>query len=264
MKKLTIIKLSFLVAVAFFFFGIVLFYFLYFNHLKSRAFFYDSCNKVWAHRGYFEAHEQNSISAFRAAVELGARGVELDIYYDEKIDDYVVSHDYPYNLKEGRLLLLSDVFGAVGDIYFWLDFKNLKKLPKDKLNKAFNRLEKIVSNFNNKNRIIVESQNVESLRHFTTGGFNTSYWINYRGGGVKELYGLKLLYIMGHFSSISMDYRRYNHKLKEAMPRLPILLFTVNDFQTVNRFVENESVKIILSDKNFYSLENEKCMLQLN
>ena len=43
---------------------------------------------VWAHRGASQIRPENTLAAFRAALEAGADGVELDVH--PSADDYVV------------------------------------------------------------------------------------------------------------------------------------------------------------------------------
>lgn len=48
---------------------------------------YANCHKVWASRGLYNSHsEQNSIISMQRAFTAGALGVEVDFYYDVKMD----------------------------------------------------------------------------------------------------------------------------------------------------------------------------------
>ena len=40
---------------------------------------------------------------------MDAKGVEIDMFYDSELNNYVVSHDYPYNLKNGSVLTLFEL-----------------------------------------------------------------------------------------------------------------------------------------------------------
>ena len=114
----------------------------YVDHkLKDRSYtgVYDDCHKIWAARGLVvEGPDitpngtQNSIESIALAFSKGARGVEVDHYYDVELNQFIVSHDRPYNLKNGSLLTLEALFNATsGNNFFWLDFKKLRELDKE-------------------------------------------------------------------------------------------------------------------------------------
>lgn len=241
------------------------------DHLFSQKsllspFFYNNCEKIWGHRGYFKNHDQNSLKAINEAIELGAKGVEIDIYYDTEMNNYVVSHDLPYNMKENRLLLLDNVFSNFGNTnYYWLDFKNLNSISKDNIHNAILKLTTLANQYETKDKIIIESTNAKNLLEFSKERFNTSYWISFdkNTGSLnrwKYLYMLKIKYILGYFSAISMDYRNYTSTFKQALPTLPVLLFTVNEKDTVEKLIIDDSVKIILSDENYYHSKSDACI----
>ncbi|MBT7044157.1 MAG: hypothetical protein HN977_02095, partial [Gammaproteobacteria bacterium] len=99
---------------------------------------YNGCHKVWTARGlYGNGIDQNSIESIGAAFDIGAEGVEVDVRYDKKMQDFIVSHDYPYNKKNGKILKLSELFDALGDNhYFWLDYKKLRHLNEEQTQQA--------------------------------------------------------------------------------------------------------------------------------
>ncbi|MGH9026435.1 MAG: glycerophosphodiester phosphodiesterase [Acidimicrobiia bacterium] len=76
---------------------------------------------VFAHRGWHEDHRENTVDAFRAAVDLGVDGIELDV---RRTADrhYVVHHDA--HLEDGRNLVdlaASDLPGWVPSLDDALD-----------------------------------------------------------------------------------------------------------------------------------------------
>jgi len=74
------------------------------NKVTNSNFDFDQTRKIWGHRAFWKNAEQNSITAYKAAFDLGAPGTELDVFFDVKLQDFIVSHDFPYNLKDGRML----------------------------------------------------------------------------------------------------------------------------------------------------------------
>ena len=66
---------------------------------------YKNCHKVWAARGlYNNRSEQNTPEAMKRAFSLGANGAEVDIHYDIKLKQFIVSHDHPVKGANGELV----------------------------------------------------------------------------------------------------------------------------------------------------------------
>lgn len=233
-----------------------------FHRLKPKI-FYSDCFKVWAHRGFFkEGLQQNSIESFIKAFNLGAKGTELDIFYDLKTNIYIVSHDYPYNKINGRILKLEEVFRKVGHRgHFWLDFKNLAYLSKKDAKKAVSRLYDMLGEYNLREKIIVESINPINLAIVSKSNLYTSYWITPRTDVSESLfwfdvYRYKVMCLYGDFSAISMNYNRFNVKIDEIFSNIPIHLFTLNDNKILMKLLNKKNINIILTDEKNYYLEN--------
>ena len=69
---------------------LIIFYIIFNNLIKNPI-----KNKfILAHRGYSEnKNEENSIKSVKEAIKKKFKGVELDIFYDNSIKDFVVTHD---------------------------------------------------------------------------------------------------------------------------------------------------------------------------
>lgn len=227
---------------------------------------YSNCRKVWGHRGYFKGGlVQNSIESISKAFDLGAAGVEIDVFYDEQTSRFVVSHDFPYNLKNGQLLTLKEVFEKTGNRgYFWLDFKNLGSLPPNVAETAAANLQHLLSELDLVDKAFVESKHLDNLTLVAQEGLYTSFW--FPGHNIRtdhyfsfliSLCRVKSMLRCGEISAISMDYRQYAEVLhgtetRDLFPQMPIYLFTVNDRQTLSHLIEMENVKIVLSDEDYY------------
>lgn len=230
------------------------------NKTTKSTFDFDQSRKIWGHRGFWQNAEQNSIKAYKAAFELGTPGTELDVFFDVKLKDFIVSHDFPYNLKDGRILTLKNVFSEFGSNYkFWLDYKNLGDLSISEQQNSLNRLLELATEYNTKDNLIIESQNLEALAEFAKKGFTTSYWVTFNENSGRrrywsELYRLKLGYIFDRFTTISIDYEIYSDQLRKALPNIPTLLFTINDRDKLLNHLKIQNVKVILTDENLYNL----------
>ncbi len=225
-----------------------------FSRLQPKT-MYSGCFKVWAHRSNFA--ESNTIESFK----LKARGREIDIYYDTDNDSYIVSHDYPYIMKNERLIKLEEVFiNTDTKGYYWLDFKNLKDLSISNTKTSAKKLHELLEKYSLLERTIVESKDPINLSVFSKNGFFTSYWIAPQEDRNMiafwfNIYKYKIGFLYGEFSALSIDYNHYGSTTEEVFSQLPIHIFTVNKKNILMELMAKENVKIILTDENYY-LEN--------
>lgn len=223
--------------------------------------FYDGSRKVWGHRGYFKELEMNSLASLDRAFDLGAEGVELDIVFDEDAREYFVSREYPREGENSGLLSLEEVFRDMGERgYFWLDFKNLLRMTRRETRDAVGELGRLLDGFGLRERVIVESKDARNLALFSEAGIHTSYWINVDRGCSPLLAGARILrhkarFLYGKFSAVSMNYRNFTPGVQRSLGDVPVHLFTLNTESEVRKFLNDENVKIILSDEDFFSLE---------
>lgn len=225
---------------------------------KNADFFYHSDRKVWGHRGYFIDAPENSVMSFQAALAKGAPGSEMDIFYDTTLNNYIVSHDYPYHLVNGEHVLLQDVISSLPEEFnYWFDFKNLMYLNDRDLELALSRLIELNTQFNIASRSLVESENAYRGQAIRNIGFNASYWLNIapNTSGLKfyaTLYKTKLLYLWGAFDAISMDYLNFDTRMQAALADIPVLLFTVDNPTLLATYRSNPRIRIVLTDTGNY------------
>lgn len=225
--------------------------------------FYDDCQKVWAHRGYWKLKAGNTIPAFQQAFELGAKGVELDIHYDFPQERFVVAHNYPYELVDGKLVFLDEVFAAVGQQgYFWIDFKNLQKMKRSEAELVAQKFATLLAQHNLQHKVIVESKSAGNLVAFSQRAIATSYWlggVNRQTGTLTRLskiFSYKLRFLWGNFSAISIDSDNFTPEMQSAFSHVPVHLFTVDDQREILRYQAVKNIRIILSNENFYQLNS--------
>ncbi|WP_157813469.1 glycerophosphodiester phosphodiesterase [Pseudoalteromonas spongiae] len=250
------------------YFGFIFFYVAFLAKLSmdlkilytssNSPFYFNKCEKVWSHRGYSKVFAENSIEAFKAALKLKSNGIEIDVFFDTKLDRLVVSHDYPYNLKNGKILFFEEVAKQIGDnSYYWIDFKNLAWLTPENTERALERLDRVSNNYKIKSKIIVESKSIKQLSPFSRAGFNTTYWVvideNMSDSEIeKKLREIKISYLLGAIHAVSMDYKSYTGDLIENLKSIPILIFTINNKNLITKLITYKNIKIILSDENFF------------
>ncbi len=219
---------------------------------------YNNCNKVWSARGFYSSKlEQNTVSSVNNAFSNGNRGVEIDLYYDAAMDKFIVSHDKPYLLKDGKLLSLEEMFLKTGTgHYFWLDYKNLDRLSSSQTQSAIARLNKILQVDNLKERVYIEGSNPIKLSTYTQNGFKTIFAFH----ALKEssiftsissnIY--KLVYYFFDISAIATQYGdikdpKYSKTTQENLKSIPTFLFHVpDDEKLLQELLNQEDVRVML------------------
>jgi len=142
---------------------------------------FDPCQKIWATRGLVANGLEtpkygNSVATVNAAFDAGAKGTEVDLFFDPSLNRYVISHDRPYNLKEGKLLTLEELLRRVdAKHFFWLDLKKMSRLNNAELSQAVSRLNEVTQFNQVKSRLFIEGEDPINLAFFKDAGFNTIF-----------------------------------------------------------------------------------------
>ncbi len=215
--------------------------------------------QIWDHRGLVQADEiqENTIESYQNALHAGASGIEMDIFYDDEVEGFVVSHDKPYQLQsDSSWLSLDQVFSIFGDsIYYWLDLKNLNS---NNLKKVITRLEYLQDRYAIRDMVYVESGNSWSAyRMSKSQNINTILWIQYSShkpiiSWVKKLY-YKFLIATGNFSAISRGYKYADEDFQSAFASFPCFIFhiySLSELEETAEWVPKGSV--LLVDSPYY------------
>tara|TARA_R110002096_G_scaffold125585_5_gene271275 strand:- start:73 stop:807 length:735 start_codon:yes stop_codon:yes gene_type:complete len=234
----------------------------YEQHALQLAPFLNSPSKVWSHSGYYAEHPRNSIKAFETAINLGAGGLEIDVYFDESLQEFVTSHDQPYDLFNGKIQTLTEVLTKFhATTFYWLDIKNLRQLSFENKKKAAQTIAALTTKLGIKNRVIVESKNAKDLSTFNTFDIATLYQIRVHHDEPKVVRWYKGLNIkwdiaQHQISALSIDYSRFGPDLPAMFKEMSIYLSTVNDAQQVIAAGEFSNIKVILTDSDFFHILN--------
>lgn len=236
---------------------------IFHRHIESVGFLPNDCKKVWGHRGYTNGAHENTLESVRNAFGHGAAGVEVDILYDVATDRFYVSHDRPYQRVDDKLLTLDELFNHTSSLgKFWLDAKDLEDLLPWHAKKATARLVLLLEKHHLKDRAFVESRNPWYLAWLRDKGVYTSLmispneekyadWIYY-----PNITLMKFAYSVASLHALSMSDSRYLPKTIRAFNGAPVLLSTVNEFDDIKRLSQDSNVRIILSDKNYFSYDS--------
>ncbi|BFU78238.1 hypothetical protein ALC152_14530 [Arcobacter sp. 15-2] len=220
----------------------IYFYFIDYNSIiKTKS-------KIWAHR-------TNSIDSIEKAILKEVGGVEIDIFYSEQYNRFVITRNNKDTLKEDNLVL-EDVLKRFSneDTYFWLDFHRLEFLSIDEQQKAFEKLVFLSDKYNIKNKIVLESQSSRHLKRYTKNGFFTIslYSFGDNESSLKKLYReyrFKISYVLNqNFSGFSVDQNQYG-QLFDKFTNIPVFIFTVNDTKKIEKYKRLDNIKVILTDK---------------
>ncbi len=223
---------------------------------------YNDCHKVWTARGlYGGGVDQNSIESIRHAFDEGAMGVEVDIRYDLELKDYIVSHDYPYNKKNGKILFLSELFDALGDHhFFWLDFKAIRRLTEEQAIEAAARLTAISQKNDLKNRIYIESSNPTNLSLFKQAGFHSIFDTqpapsnHFLAPFMITMY--KIFFYFGDYSVMGMEYGElknpiYGSETRKRLGNIPVFLYHLPvDEDLINEILRLKAVRVFIVGNN--------------
>ncbi len=211
----------------------------------------ESKSQVWAHRGRHDKFPENSMAAFKHAFESGACGIELDVHFDIKMNRFVVSHDYPYQKIDGKLLSLESVFKQFGKSgFYWVDFKKLKI---DNLNPSIVRMKYLLKKYDLQKYVFVESLKSELISKISQSGIQSIYWmkINTPKKSLKYFQNMHYFHKItadSNFSAISAPFKIAEYIGFDNYGQFPLFLFTVNDPQKMAYYKSLPNVQVILTD----------------
>ncbi|MEQ3657831.1 MAG: hypothetical protein ABNH21_02625 [Glaciecola sp.] len=238
----------------------------------------NACLKVWSTRGLVtepanRLNNANSIQSITHALNSGAQGVEIDVFFDVELDRFIVSHDRPYNLKNGHILTLSDVFSTIDTpAYYWLDFKKLTRLNESQVNQAVARLSLIVPSDSLRSNIYIESEHPIKLPPFQDKGFRTildTQPLPVSFIGTRLIHNLyKIVFYFGDYSVMGIGYGEiddpvYNHISESVLNHVPLFIYHVpNERKLIQRLSDQSNVKVLLnSDEtaNLFDVTDRRC-----
>jgi len=208
--------------------------------------------QVWAHRGYHERAPENSLDALRAAFSGGAPGVELDLHYLPESSTFLVAHDAPQGASDGDALRLREVFDALGPAgYFWLDLKNLTP---ENVETVVPRLVEVVTEAGVADLVFVEVSGLGVARAMTGAGLRTIYSVvnPYRLGLLARWRTWLYYSVVAATTDIegwSVEATLVDRPFLARFGRRPLFVYTVNEREEVERWLDTEPIAVVLSDR---------------
>lgn len=232
--------------------------------LRTYVGVYDDPFKVWSNRGLvletnaiLRGGKHNSIESVALAFDRGAKGVEVDVFYDTQLATFVVSHDRPYHLQDGRLLSLRELLAAVGERgAFWLDWKKLGHLDTEAIEAARAELQELTAPGGLKERFYIEGEDPLNLGVFRRAHFKTIFDIRPQADSspfttpLVDLY--KALYYFGGHTVMGMDTGSaeapiYGPETRRLLRDVPVFLYHApDDAVFLGDLLAHRNVRVVL------------------
>jgi len=231
---------------------IVTIFFLYqnykFSQIKNR-FEPGTGLEVWAHRGIAsDTLKQNSIDAFLNASNMGFKGVEIDVFYSDKIDMFIVSHDA---LTEGKYYTLEKIFDELRNckLGYWIDFKNSVFLGGNDAvtEKSISRLKFLRDKYK-LTRLYVETKSIVYADDLHRNGVKSVYCITSDTESFFDLFHEMSLLSIYKFDALTLDYEKISKNFTSKMRGIPIFTYTINDKNDFIKLSEFKNIQVLLSD----------------
>ena len=236
------------------------------NQLSARTVsgIYNQCHKIWATRGLVtegdlrHTSSGNSIKTVQRAFSSGAKGSEIDVFFDPKLNQYIVSHNFPYRLKEGKLLSLQELLNEIGsEYYIWLDLKKLGHLTTNEVEAGVARLQEISKLTDNKDKLYIEGEDPFNLGIYRDAGFNTIFdsqpLVEGSWGSSFVMNVYKLAYYFGDFSVLAMNFEKrgipiYGENAELALRNVPLFIYHVPDkVPILERLSAISNIRVVLN-----------------
>jgi hypothetical protein len=225
---------------------------------------YADCRKVWSTRGLVDAAQSrvaaagNTPATVKLAFARGAPGVEVDIYYDPALADFVVAHDFPYELKDGVLLMLDELLAQTDPTkHYWLDFKRHGRLSRAQAEAAAVRLAAIAERAGiARARLWVEGTEPFNLMPFVHAGFRTIFDVHPPADSnpftplATQLH--KAVFLAGGFTVMGMNYGSQEAPIHGPVARqllgdIPVFLYHVpTDRALLAELVRIPQVRVVM------------------
>lgn len=210
---------------------------------------YTNQQKIWVHKGFLKSGESYSNNRLIEILERGYEGVEIDVFYSESLDKFIVSHDFPI---QDTIFLEEYLTSTENKLKYWFDLKNLKTADVELVSKAFHNINK---KFNLNNQFIIESKEASKLGELSNEGFYTCFWIatpaksdwfKYSYFSIKN----KLSICYYDYSAISMPYYKYKFKEYDEYKHFPIQTWvnTATFKKDSLEILNDRNLKIVLID----------------
>lgn len=209
--------------------------------------------ELWGHMGYAADAPPNSLRAVEAAIAAGARGVEVDAFYDAKTDRFVISRTRaPYQRPDGKRLVLEQIIERHRDqTQYWIDLKNLSL---GNAAAVLARLDALLDEYSIRDRTYLESTSGLALRRLVQAGVRTIYTIDLMPRSLwylPRVIAAASMVALTEYAVIGVPHQSMDGLFMRVFGHRPLFVFTVNNPALLERLERLETVRVVLSDSLF-------------
>ncbi len=219
---------------------------------------YHHCNTILINKEKRWLKAINTISLIQS-IPKNTNGIEIDVYYDPKINSFYVYHD-SINVSQTTIHQILNVYKERQmNASIWFDFKNLTEQNQEAALKTFLQIR---SEFDLQNKMIIESSRIDLLKSFCDNEFFTSYYTPF-----FNPYQMTEQQLIEMVDSISTNLKNYPVNalsgyyfqypfLKKYFPNYPILTWAEeNNFSLISQIFNRTLMKedhlfIVLYNRN--------------
>ncbi len=196
----------------------------------------------------------NSIERLNSKVDKSSSGMEVDIYFDTARNIFDVHHDIDNSTGLNFETLLDEYQRNGLQASIWMDFKNLDNATAQP---ALQKIIRLREQYHLTDKILIESDRVDLLQHFSDNGFYTSYYTPMFNPYLLNDSGLvqwadSISTVLQHASVNALSGYYFQHPfLHHYFPQYDILIWSPNDrFSLVNQIYKwkiNAAKEIFIS-----------------
>ena len=211
-----------------------------FNYIQEKK---DFTTEIWGHRlgsNYLKL-EDNSPLAMKFLQKSDWDGIELDCFFDKKINKIIISHNRNYQKFKSEYFFLESI-KIPKEISIWLDFKNLGELSL----KEISLVKKELNLLNKENRLFIESQNILKLIMHRNNHTNIIFNLPILSENIIYLFFLKFILIFLNIENVSISFQQIN-LIEKILPQNLLLVYTLSNSDDICKIIKEKKAKIILS-----------------
>jgi glycerophosphoryl diester phosphodiesterase len=236
---------------------------------------------IYGHRGYSGKYPENTLLAFKKAIEYRADGIELDVHltkdkkivvcHDETIDrtyngkglisEMTLDELRKYDFKGQKIPTLEEVFDLIGPT-----FKINVELKTDVIDSK-ELVEKVVEfiKLNNRDRVLISSFNHKSIVYARKLGSDLKVGLLFDEIHFRQLEEIKKISLeLGVFSYNLPVYGKGTKEMDEVINfardhGIKIIFWTVNSKEDMNYSIEKEAYVVITNEiESIRAILNDK------
>jgi hypothetical protein len=204
----------------------------------------------WIHKGLFNNKTvfENTLPAFDSAHGQHIQGLEMDVYYIDSLNDFIVTHDLP-NRYHLPALKLSEVLSRYDTAFsYWLDLKNLTDENKEPISLRFKSMLSPAMTA----KVYIESGNAPELGYLAAQKLKTIYWIQYNRTNIFKKWIkqtlIKWQFIQYPFEGATIGASMTDDNFFETFQPVPKFIFHIYTPELYGKVQQQGNIAVYLMD----------------